>query len=206
MSSDAPATERDGDRDLESARASAYRLLATLLARPPTPGLLDTLSQIDAHAEAQGAVLAPAWRTLALAARSTSPEEADDEYHDLFIGMVRGELVPYGSWYLTGFMMEKPLAQLRQDLKQLGFTRQEDVKEPEDHAAALCETMSLVIADPDIAAVAQRRFFEEHLATWMFKFFEDLQNAASAKFYSAVGVFGAEFMEIDRQYLGMVPH
>ncbi|MDH3638584.1 MAG: molecular chaperone TorD family protein [Gammaproteobacteria bacterium] len=206
MSSDARTAESDGDRDLESTRANTYRLLGSLLASPPDAEMLDRLSQIDVDGEPQDASLSPAWRALVLAAQHTTASGASDEHHDLFIGMARGELVPYGSWYLTGFIMEKPLAQLRQDLKELGFARQEDVREPEDHAAALCETMSLVIADADINVARQRQFFEDHIAPWMFRFFEDLQNATSAKFYSAVGGLGEKFLEIDRQYLAMLPH
>ena len=206
MSSDARSAESDGDRELEYTRANTYRLLGGLLAQPPDVELLERLTQIDIGVEAQDTALAPQWRALALAARHSTVSEANDEYHDLFVGMARGELVPYASWYLTGFIMEKPLAQLRQDLKELGFARLEKVKEPEDHAAALCETMSLIITDADIAAARQRKFFEEHLAPWMPRFFEDLQAANSANFYSTVGGLGGKFLEIDRQYLAMLPH
>ncbi len=206
MSSDVHSPASDGDRELEDTRANTYRLLGGLLARPPTSELLERLRAIDASVEAQGTSLGPHWRALALAAQHATGAELDDEYHELFIGVARGELVPYGSWYLTGFIMEKPLAQLRQDLKELGFTRLEEVKEPEDHAAALCETMSLVIADPGISMSRQRKFFEDHLAPWMPRFFADLQGANAARFYSTVGGLGGKFLEVDRQYLAMLPH
>lgn len=187
-------------------RANAYGLLGNLLARVPSAELLERLSQIEVTEGEQNNNMAAAWRTLALAAERASREAVDDEYHALFIGIGRGELVPYGSWYLTGFLMERPLAQLRQDLKKLGFERQEDVKEPEDHAGALMEIMSMMILDTGIGGHEQKRFFDRHLEPWIGKFFEDLQNARSAGFYSAVGVLGTQFIEVEKQYLAMLPH
>jgi len=190
----------------DALRANAYGLLGNLLTRVPPPELLDRLKAIEVGSGDQGNGMAAAWKTLAMAAQRTTPEAVDDEYHALFIGIGRGELVPYGSWYLTGFLMERPLAQLRQDLKRLGFERQENVKEPEDHAGALMEIMSMMILDPGIGAHEQKGFFDRHLEPWIGKFFEDLQNARSAGFFSAVGVLGAQFVEVEKQYLAMLPH
>jgi TorA maturation chaperone TorD len=187
-------------------RANTYGLLGNLLARVPGPEILARLKTIDVAEGDQDNGMAAAWKMLAMSAERTSQEAVDDEYHALFIGIGRGELVPYGSWYLTGFLMERPLAQLRQDLKMLGFERQEDVREPEDHAGALLEIMCMMILDPSISAHEQKRFFSSHLEPWMGKFFEDLQNARSASFYSAVGVLGSQFMEVEKQYLAMLPH
>lgn len=151
--------------------------------------------------------MAASWQTLNVAASRTTVEALDDEYHALFIGVGRGEVVPYGSWYLTGFMMERPLAQLRRDLKRFGLERAEETKEPEDHASALCETMSLLIESPEgISPHVQKSFFDNHIEPWMGKFFEDLQQAETASFYSAVGALGEQFIELDRQYLEMLPH
>lgn len=187
-------------------RADAYGLLGNLLVRVPTPELLDRLKGIEITEGEQNNNMAAAWKTLAMAAERTTREAVDDEYHALFIGIGRGELVPYASWYLTGFLMERPLAQLRQDLKVLGFERQEDVKEPEDHAGALMEIMCMMILDAAVGEHEQKRFFDRHMEPWIGKFFEDLQNARNASFYSAVGVLGAQFMEVEKQYLAMLPH
>ena len=151
-----------------------------------------------------GDELAAAWGALGLAAGRTSPEEAAEEYQDLFIGLGRGELVPYGSWYLTGFLMEKPLAQLRRDLARLGFNRREGVNEPEDHAGALCEVMSMLIGDggPD-SATLQQAFFEAHMGGWMGRFFNELQGAKTGRFYRAVGQLGEAFIEVEQQYYAM---
>lgn len=188
-------------------RANTYRLLGTLLARPPAHEVVDLLKQIEVDETEQDNAMAAAWKTLNLAAGRATLEGLDDEYHALFIGVGRGEVVPYSSWYLTGFMMERPLAQLRQDLKRLGFERVEGVKEPEDHAGALCETMSLLIESPErVSAHMQRSFFNDHILPWMGRFFEDLQDADKANFYSAVGALGEQFIEVEKQYLEMLPH
>ena len=182
-------------------RANTYGLLGALLARPPGQAMFDLLASMEIPSD-DG--LGAAWRGLESAAQRADVESVDDEYHDLFIGVGRGELIPYGSWYRTGFMMDKPLAVLRSDLAALGFERQDDVKEPEDHAAALLETMALIVASPEHGVDVQRRFFDHHVAPWMRALFADLQTADSARFYRAVGQFGDQFMAFEMQYLSIV--
>lgn len=189
---------------LDQLRADTYRFLAALLAAPPGPELLGSLQTglKEEQSEANDGPLAAAWQMLRLAARETDVARLDDEYHDLFIGLGRGELVPYGSWYLTGFLMDRPLAYLRQDLRYLGIVRQEGVSEPEDHVAALCEAMVEIIqAEADIAPQWQRKFFSDHLAPWINLFFQDLQKAKCACFYANVGRLGEAFMNLELQYL-----
>ena len=187
--------------DDDAVRANTYGLLGALLASPPGQEVFDLLASIDPPSD-EG--LGPAWRGLGHAAESADVEDVDDEYHDLFVGVGRGELLPYGSWYQTGFVMDKPLAVLRSDLAALGFERRDEVKEPEDHAAALLETMALIAASPEHGIDVQRRFFDRHVATWMRTFFADLQTADSARFYRAVGQFGERFMAFETQYLSIV--
>lgn len=190
----------------DALRANVYSLLAALLVGPPSAELRDRLAGIErVEGSDTGAAMASAWETLRLAAeRAQSLEALDDEYHALFIGVGRGELVPYGSWYLTGFLMDRPLAVLRRDLAQLGLERQAEVSEPEDHVAALCETMAIIIQSEDVSAAAQSRFFEDHVSPWMGIFFRDLQQARSARFYRAVGQLGEQFIELEKQYLSML--
>jgi len=183
-------------------RANTWSLLAQLLGSAPDERLLSVLAAIDpAQAESDDLVGA-AWRMLAQAAGRGSPAELADEYQDLFIGVGRGELVPYGSWYLTGFLMEKPLARLREELGFLGFERQEGVTEPEDHAAALCDVMAMIITGEEPATLeSQAGFFDRHISPWMGRFFRDLQQAPSARFYRAVGQLGEQFIEVEKRYL-----
>ena len=193
----------------ERARADTYSLLGGLLARPPDATALNLFQQIDIpdiHGPARnGHDMATAWSVLKLAAQRASEQALEDEYYDLFIGLGRGELVPHGSWYLTGFLMERPLGELRRDLARLGFERDPDVHEPEDHVAALCETMALIVASGgDIVFDDQRAFFNVHLEPWMGRFFRDLRIAESASFYAAVGEFGERFMELEKRYFSML--
>ena len=148
-------------------RANTYSLLGTLLAAPPSESLIQLLTRITPAEVGGGDELASAWEVLRLAGERASVAALDDEYHALFIGISRGELLPYGSWYMTGFLMDQPLAVLRRDLAELGFERQEDIKEPEDHVAALLETMALLIGDGEVSVDVQRRFFQSHMGQWM---------------------------------------
>ena len=145
-------------------------------------------------------------KALAVAARGTTAEAAKQEYFDLFIGLGQGELLPYASYYLTGFLNEKPLARLRGDMARLHIARAEEVSEPEDHIAALCEMMAGLIAGnfgEPVSLDEQRRFFDTHIGCWAPRFFEDLQAAQSAVLYMPVGAIGRLFMQIESQAFEM---
>lgn len=202
---DALTTARKGDAvsSEEAARGQVYALLGALLGRPPQEELLQALRRIETPPEAEGEMVA-AWALLKRAAERAQASSLAEEYQDLFIGVGRGELMPYGSWYLTGFLLEKPLAELRVDLRRLGFEVKEGVREPEDHVAALCETMSLMTTNPEISFEAQREFFRKHVDPWMGRFFGDLASARAANFYRTVGLLGQRFLEVERTYLSML--
>ena len=177
-------------------RAQCYRLLSHLLASAPQPEFLTLVAKLDGD----DSTLGQAIDALAATARATSPEQADDEYHDLFIGVGRGELVAHGSFYMTGFLNEKPLARLRQDMARLGVERAEDIAEPEDHIASVCEIMAGLIEGSFGAPAAlaeQADFFDKHVAPWAPHFFADLEKAKSASFYRPVGTIGRLFMNIE---------
>lgn len=182
-------------------RASSYSLLASLLRSPPEQYVLDYTANL-AGIESQSDELMTTMSMLGLAAKNSTLYSIASEYHDLFIGLGRGELVPFSSWYLTGYLMEKPLALLRDDLAVLGFERDADTHEPEDHVAALCEVMALLIND-QVDQEIQSNFFTTHMEPWFEQFFNDLSTARSAVFYRSVGRFGAAFTELERQYLSM---
>ena len=187
----------------ERLRADHYRLLSRLLAGPPDDTFLQTLRTLLGDESDLGKGLS----ALGEAARSTTAAAAADEYHELFIGMGRGELVPFGSFYLTGFLNEKPLAKLRQDMAHLGIARADDVHEPEDHIAAVCEIMAGLITG-DFGAAAnltdQRQFFDRHLEPWAAHFFEDLETAKAATLYRPVGTVGRLFMGIEATAFSMM--
>ncbi len=183
-------------------RAGAYSLLAALLRAAPDPMLLEHLQQLSPQGDTAADELAEAMAGLAAAAADAEAGSLEDEYHALFIGMGRGEIVPYGSWYLTGFLMEQPLSDLRDDLAELGFERAGDVSEPEDHVSALFEVFSGMIVD-HYGHGKQLRFFETHMQPWLARFFSDLEKAGSANFYKRVARFGAAFVKLETDYLSM---
>jgi TorA maturation chaperone TorD len=186
--------------EVDLARAQEYALLATLLMRAPDAAFLSKLSALRADASPLGLAHA----ALAEAAEGTTAEKVEREYFDLFIGLGRGELMPYGSYYLTGFLHERPLARLREDLARIGIARAEGMVEPEDHAGILCEIMSGLAsrrlpAPPD----SDRMIFEKHMAPWIGRFFTDLENAAAADFYKRLGTLGRVYMDIEAEAFDM---
>lgn len=184
-------------------RAQVYALLGRCLARRPDTALLTALGQLKGDESPMGQALG----ALAETARNTSLERAHDEYDTLFIGLPRGELVPYASFYRTGFLYERPLAKLRGDMQKLGYARADDVAEPEDHMGALCELMALLIRGGEGRGPAelatQERLFRQHLQPWGERFFADLEKAASARLYQPLGTIGRLFMIVENQAFAM---
>ncbi len=183
--------------ETERLRANVYALLARFLARPP-----DKATLVEAAGWAgDDTEFGMAVSRLAKSAAGTDPETVRQEYEALFIGVGRGELLPYGSYYLTGFLNEKPLARVRQSLRELGVERDPAVKDPEDHIAALLDVMVGLIlgtfaGGSDLAA--QKRFFDDHIASWADYFFKDLEEAESANLFKALGGVGRAFMVIEK--------
>jgi len=182
--------------EVAAARAREYALLAAMLARAPDARLMQKLATLRGDATPLGVAHA----ALAQAASETTIERVEREYFDLFIGLGRGELLPYGSYYLTGFLHERPLARLRADLAPLGIERAEGNFEPEDHAAILCEIMAGIVSGKLPAPEGtDQQIFEKHLAPWIGRFFADLERAEAAHLYRHVGTLGRVFMDIESQ-------
>ena len=201
----AQVAETNRDRQIaeeDFLRAEWYGLLARLLGEAPDQQLLDQVAGLEGSDGELGEALA----VLARAARATDVSEVRQEYFDLFVGVGQGELVPFGSYYLTGFLHEKPLAKLRSDMQRLGLARADDVKEPEDGIASELEMMTALITGAFAAPAdlsTQRAFFETHIAVWAPRFFEDLEAAKAARFYMPVGTLGRHFLAIEAQAFEM---
>ena len=183
---------------VESARADQYVLLSLCLSAPPSFALLSVLSGL----EADDTPLGDALTGLAAAARTTTPEDAGRDFFDLFVGVGRGELLPYASYYLTGFLNERPLAAVRADLAALGIARAEGLHEPEDGVAILCGAMAELARRGwrgSDTAPDQATFFRRHIAPWVGRFFDDLSRARPAGFYPALGRVGAVFMAVEAE-------
>jgi TorA maturation chaperone TorD len=186
--------------DVDALRAQEYALLALLLSRAPTAELLGRLAELRGDASPLGL----AHIALADAARTADPDAVSREYFDLFVGVGQGELLPYGSYYLTGFLHGRPLARLRQDLDALGIEADETLREPEDHIAILCEVMAgLAGRQFEAQAGGEKRFFERHLEPWGARFFADVETAQLARFYRAVGTVGRVFMAVEAEAFAM---
>jgi TorA maturation chaperone TorD len=188
--------------EVDQARAREYSLLATLLTRSPDAALLDRLAGLQGDSSPLGVAHAE----LAEAAARTDSKRVEREYFDLFIGVGRGELLPYASYYRTGFLHGRPLAQLREVLRRIGIERAGSLTEPEDHAAILLEVMA-ALAGGETAAPegAEREVFANHLAPWIGRFFKDLEQAKAADFYARVGALGELFMTIETEAFTLPP-
>lgn len=191
------------DQETQQLRSDLYGLLGTLLGQLPDQHLLEALGTLEVVADEDP--LAATVAELVALAKTTDLSALQDAYTQLFIGIGRGEIVPFASWYLSGFVMDKSLSRLRQTLETLGFERNEGVHEPEDHMAALCEVMSHLIAEGPDGRTVQSDFFTRYVAPWAPRFFKDLQKAEAARdFYRLVGELGEQLIKSEKQYLEAV--
>jgi len=184
-------------------RADLYNYLGLLLAGPPDQEILEQSAGLSGDETALGEAIS----TLARVAKVSKPKSVISEFNALFIGLGRGELLPYASYYLTGFLNEKPLAALRNDMASRGVTRAGNVFEPEDNIASLMEMMGGLIVgrfgrQADLES--QKQFFNKHIGPWAGHFFSDLEAAKSSIFYASVGAVGKNFMEIEREAFRMI--
>ena len=183
-------------RDVDQLRAAEYELLSLLLGKAPDSTTLSRVAGLRGDASELGM----AHLELAAAAQAADDRSVSKEFFDLFIGLGRGDLLPYASYYITGFLHERPLARVRQDMEALGVERAGSSREPEDHIAILLEVMAgLARGDFEAEFAEQLRFFERHLKPWASRMFADLEVSRSAKFYRAVGRVGRVFMELESE-------
>lgn len=183
-------------------RADLYDFLGTLLAGPPDQALLEKTAALTGDDGDLGAAISAMARVAAV----TGPKAVESEFNALFIGVGRGELLPYGSFYLTGFLNEKPLAALRKDMAAQHIVRAPNVFEPEDNIASLFEMMGGMITGrfgDAVELTQQRDFHNKHIAPWASHFFTDLEGAKNSVFYASVGAAGRAFLEIEREAFRM---
>lgn len=196
----------------DQARGDLYALSSRLLLLPPDAALLAALAAarpVDCGAGASP--MEQAWDALGAAAQAIEVDVVREEFDALFISLGTPLLNPYASFYLSGFMMEKPLAALRDDLRQLGLARRRELGETEDHLGLLCETMRVLILGipgpdrhlPAQPLAVQRRFFERHLAPWYEICLRDMRKAEPANFYRVAAEFMQTFLDIEAQAFAM---
>lgn len=183
-------TKREQEQTL---RTEIYLVLSALFRSAPSEEMIEFLTSLEV--EPSESAMQKAWIALQQTAKDSNREALEDEYQDLFIGIGRGEVMPFGSWHMTGAMMEKPLAEIRHDLELLGFERDENVKEPEDHIAALCEVMSMLTGEEEDL---QQAVFNKHIAPWFSSFTQQLENAESANFYKPAAQLCEAFLTLEQ--------
>lgn len=195
-SSERQATLEPEIDEIDQLRAAEYGLLSLLLGKAPDTETLKRVATLKGDASDLGI----AHLELASAAAATDDRAASKEFFELFVGLGRGELLPYASYYLTGFLHERPLARVREDLRLLGIERAGPSREPEDHIAILLEVMAgLARGDFDAEFAEQARFFDRHLKPWAARMFADLEMSQAARLYRAVGRVGRVFMELESE-------
>jgi TorA maturation chaperone TorD len=195
------------DDSEELARAELYGLLARLWLAPPDAALLQQFKVAVTQAPEPGALLEAPWQSLVGALRSTTPEDAAAEHDALFHGIGKPEVFAYGSYYLTGFLNERPLAALRTDLAALGLAREAGTLETEDHIAYTLEVMRYLIAGDDLAVCnleQQRRFFRAHLQPWVAQLCAAVQAHPRAQTWAAVAAFTQDFIVVETQAFDML--
>lgn len=191
------------DQGEEAARAELYGLLTALFYAPPSQALLDAIAAAPVAGDTE---LERAWNALGAACRNTHQEAVREEYERLFIGVGKPDVLLYGSFYLSGFLMEKPLAELRTDLAELGLERSDILVESEDHLAALCEVMRHLITSDDAvngSLAAQQKFFNTHMAPWVRECCETVENHPDARFYKLAARLARQFFEVEMQAFDM---
>ncbi|WP_159739125.1 TorD/DmsD family molecular chaperone [Vibrio atypicus] len=169
------------ENEQQTLRTEIYLLISALFRQCPSQEMLDFLA--DLETESEQSEMQKAWQGISAAAKNSQAEALSDEYQELLIGIGRGEVVPFASWHRTGSLMEKPLAEIRHDLQLLGFEREEQVKEPEDHIAALCEVMAMMTNEEE---GLQQVFFNKHIGPWFKSLVNQIRQAEHADFYTAV--------------------
>jgi TorA maturation chaperone TorD len=191
----------------DRARANFYGVLAALFADAPNAALLRAIGTAQPLPEAESGSLPQAWNRLVAACQAMDPEAARQEYWDLFVGTGKSEVNLHASHWRSGFMMEKPLVELRDDLARLGLGRKPGTTMVEDHVSALFETMRLLIEGENerrpASLTEQRGFFERHMAPWLPDLCTALRQAPLANFYRPVGEFAELFVAIERDSLAI---
>jgi TorA maturation chaperone TorD len=193
------ATMDDGE---ELARAEAYGLLARLWFAPPDDDLMEQFKVAVTQAPQSGAFLEAPWETLVAAFREHDRSSIAREYDALFHGVGRPDVFLYGSFYLSGFLNDKPLAALRADLTELGLAKDEGKGETEDHVAFVFEVMRYLIAGDDIVICnleRQRRFFRSHVQTWVEALCDAVNAHPRAQAYARLADFTRAFIQVETQ-------
>ncbi|MDP3082067.1 MAG: molecular chaperone TorD family protein [Rubrivivax sp.] len=207
MNAPAPLNFASTDDSEELARAELYGLLSRLWLAPPDAELLAQFGVAVTQAPEAGGHLEAPWSALVAALRATTLEAAAAEHQALFHGIGKPEVFAYGSFYLAGFLNEKPLAVLRDDLRALGLTRDAESLETEDHVAYILEVMRYLIAGDEVEICnleQQRRFFRAHVQSWVGDLCSAVEAQPRAQVWRALASFTGAFVQVETQAFDML--
>jgi TorA maturation chaperone TorD len=207
MSQDLNLSASNHALDEETARAEVYGLLAQLYYQAPDDELLGQLQVAVTQAPDAGGFLEEPWRELVACARSLTQAQITAEYTRLFGGVGKPEVYLFGSYYLSGFLNEKSLVRLRDDLAGLGLTRSDAMFETEDHVAYVFEVMRFLIAGNDVAVsnlTRQQAFFAQHVQSWLPALCQMLLGHPCAVFYAKLAAFTEAFISVESQGFDLV--
>ena len=207
MSQDLNLSTHSHALDEETARAEIYGLLSQLFYASPSEELLGQLQVAVTEAPDAGAFLEEPWRELVACARGLTESQIASEYNQLFGGVGKPEIYLFGSHYISGFLNEKPLVRLRDDLAALGLGRSEDMSETEDHAAYVFEVMRYLIAGDDVTVsnlTHQLAFFSQHVKPWLPLMCQAVMAHPKAVFYARLAHFTEGFLSVEAQGFDLV--
>ena len=197
-----PAIDSASVSEEDALRADMYDFLASLLRKEPSDDLIAKVAQLSGDDTPIGRASA----VLAHLANTMDNGLIRNEYVEMFIGVGRGEILPFASYYLTGFLNDKPLANLRAEMMEIGIVRVDGVKEPEDHIASLFDMMSGLIHGQfgkTFTIAEQAKFFNKHIEPWAGLLMRDIEAAKTVVFYAPVGTIGKTFLEIESAAFSM---
>jgi TorA maturation chaperone TorD len=192
------------------ARADLYGLIARLFHEAPDQELLDQIvSSIPEGQEAQSeaAPLARVWQNLVEMAKANPAKAWQDEFDQNFISVGRPIIILNGSFYMAGYLNERPLVEIRRALDAFGLESAEEISETEDHISALCEVMRYLIAGDDVEIsnlTKQRVFFNDHIRPWHDDLFDAIDAVSEMRLYHSVASLAREFLAIEGQGFDMI--
>jgi len=194
--------------DEETARAEMYGLLAMLYLSPPSKEVWQAMQVAVTEAPMPGAFLEEPWRQLVACTRDRALDDVAREFDELFGGVGKPDIDLFGSVYQVGFLNERPLADLRAELAEMGLQSHPDAATPtEDHIAYLLEVMRFLIAGDDMAIchlTRQKAFFGRHLEGWIDALCSAIEGHPKARFYAALAAMTRAFVAVERQAFDLI--
>jgi TorA maturation chaperone TorD len=183
------------------ARADFYALLAKLFSGKLDEAFIKGFDQLDKESIDATSPMGFEFQELIRAIGESTVEDIRSEFDTLFVGVGKPDIMLYGSYYLAGFLNEKPLVALRDDLLRLGLEADKKLTETEDHLAFLCEVMRYLILeeDPPLPFDEQVRFFTQHMAPWYGQLCDAIEGHGKARFFKTVGRLTRVFFDIETQ-------